>query len=373
MIFLKKNVKTVLIYLLLIAVIALISIYSVQQSLASYLEIIGDDLGLTVDPEDENLFTLENIHPGYNDTSIVMVRNEGNNPFSLEIDAELEGDDALISTLNIKIFDADQSYYEGPFEGISLIDMGFIAAGIEKELSFEITLPTDAGNETQNTSLIARWTFSASTEDPVIVDPTDPVIVDPPLPPEDFPAPPTDLPVIATPDPVDIEETLPDDDVAVVTPDTPEEVADVDPDEVLVDPEEPQIIPWYEDIIRSRFFWPILLLLIIPLLAWFILARHVLVLVTDHQGREKILAIKLARHKNLVWTVNVKRQIDKYLPYHGELIIDFKGFAMKDKNKSVRLEDTVLGTGSTRYARLLQSLMVKWSDSISRGNSRQAG
>lgn len=145
--------------------------------------------------------------------------------------------------------------------------------------------------------------------------------------------------------------------------------------ELVVEPEAPQtalqeteVLPegaLTEPVAESKkvAWWPLLLLLI-PGLIWFLLARLVLVRVPGEDGEYETVARKLARRKEKRWYVDVEEQLEEYLVKHGEVMVDFRGGLIKEADKAVYAKDAVLGAGEVRYALIGRSRFVTWVEDL---------
>ncbi len=199
-------------------------------------------------------------------------------------------------------------------------------------------------------------------EDP---EPEDPETEDPE--PED---PETDDPeIVLTGAPVVPVEPVEPDEGAEET-EAPVEEAETDEEEVVVALEAPQVTPVETGApvvteVSSVNLWNLLyLLIIVPVLLWFLLARLVLVRVPGKDGEYETVARKLARRKEKRWFVNVEKELDKHLQKYTEVLIDFRGGLIKEADKAVYSGETVLGKGEVRYALVNRSRSVTWIEKL---------
>jgi hypothetical protein len=173
-------------------------------------------------------------------------------------------------------------------------------------------------------------------------------------------------------DPVDLEFTP----VALLTLPEEEEtiaallplIAAVDvvqlPEVVQVQPEIPEVVPEVAvSAVRVFSWWPLLLLLI-PAIIWFMLARLVLVRIPGKDEEYKTVARKLARRSNKRWFVEIEKELGKYLAKHGEVMVDFRGGLIKEANKAVYSGDNLLSAGETRYAIINKQRFTSWVDEL---------
>jgi hypothetical protein len=141
-------------------------------------------------------------------------------------------------------------------------------------------------------------------------------------------------------------------------------------EEVFVAAEPPQVNPVESGApvvteVSAVNLWNLLyLLLLVPVLLWFLLARLVLVRVPGKDGEYETVARKLASRKEKRWFVNVEKELDKHLQKHAEVLIDFRGGLIKEADKAVYSGETVLGKGDIRYALVNRSRSVTWVEKL---------
>ena len=362
-------------YLLLIGLTGLVGAYTMGQSLGSpNLEIIGNT-GLSVQDEDEieDFFNFSNMYPGKTKTAELTVTNDNEQePFSFEVALDSSGDDKLIDALTIKISDSEQTYYDDkPVAELGELEIGQIQPGESKVLTFALTLQTEHGNETQNKTANMQWTFIGSGalgeetgedtgDDTDVTTPgaADPATADPD-------------PGLTDPDATDPDtlEVTPEDPFAVPLADAPEpapaEAADIPAEEtVVVDPEAPEVAMPEEAEVLGVNYWPLLLLLLLPLLLWLLWSSRVLVMVPGRNGGYEVVARKIARPKEKQWHLNISRQLERYAAKHGYVIVDFRGRFLKDAGKVLYADKGALGSGRMRYALIGSERMVSWFDNL---------
>ncbi len=410
---LKKNNLLVisLLYLLVIGATGLVSAYYMQQSLGAPVRVIGNE-ALSVSPENTKLFEFVNMCPGKAETTKVVVENKGTLPFALDLMLQVRdhSDAELLRSLNLLIVDSESGYhyYNGKLMDMDSESLGDIAPETEKELLFEVAFMSGEGIVTQSQSVDMQWTFTGSgaladTGDPGIgdpgeaADPGDPgddTLFDPGDAPGDAAgdtAPAADAatadPADTDPDPAeaDLAEVDPEDplvvplaDAPVVTPveDDPAPPAlEVAPPEetIVVDPEAPEVaLP--EDVKAEEVnYWPLLLLLLIPLLLWLLWSSRVLVMVPDREGGYEVVARKIARPKEKKWHVNIQRQLDRYLAKHGYVIVDFRGRFLRNAGKVIYAKKVALGSGEMRYGLIGRKRLISWSDKLHKRSKREVG
>jgi hypothetical protein len=367
---LKKFSVLIISYLSVLALVGVVSIYSVGQSMASTLEIVGSDQGLSVIPADASVFNIENIYPGKTETSKITIRNDGSDPFNLVIDLTSSGHAELIDVLSVKISDPGKVYYDGLLANAILIDIGEIAAGVSQVLNLAVTMSPDAGNETQNKSFSTTWAFNAVSlgTDPGDEDPATPVT---PVTTDDTPFDPFDL-FPDTPAETAADVPVPAELVTAAVAEVPgEQTVVTTPEQTQVQPEEPQVVPLVEDSIA--LYWPFFLLLLVPLLIWFVAGSSVVVLVPDGNGKYKTVALRLAGRRDKQWFVNVEKLLGKYLERHGKVIVDFRGAFVRDAKTSVYAGEKKLGSSEMRYAIINERRLASWADNLKQQVSRIAG
>ncbi len=164
-----------LVFLLTLSIVLSPGILLAEESLANPLEVVGGEEGLSVTPADASLFEINNMYPGKEVQTYVVVKNDGDAGFNVSIHTEkADGDDLLLEGLQVKIYDADTTYWQGPLGQIAGLEIPSVEPGEEKRIDITITLPYEAGNEYQRKALSAKWVFTASTEGEVIITPDDP-------------------------------------------------------------------------------------------------------------------------------------------------------------------------------------------------------
>jgi hypothetical protein len=363
---LKKYSLLIISYLLILAVVGAVSMFSMGQSMASTLEIVGSDQGLSVIPANASVFNIDNIYPGKTEASQVTVRNDGSDPFTLVIDLTSTGDAVLLNVLSVKVSTVNKVYYNGPMAGSGSIDIGEIAVNESLLLDVAVTMSADAGNETQNKSFNTTWAFNA-----VSLGSAGPGDEDNPAPPVTIDDTPFDLfPEI--PAEIAAEEPVPAEIVTAVVAEVPgEQTVVTTPEEAQVQPEQPQIVPLIEDI--ATFYWPLLFLLLLPLLIWLVAGSSVFILVPDENGKYKTVALRLAGRRDKHWFVNVEKPLDKYLESHGKVIVDFRGPFVRDSKTSVYVGEKRLGSSEMRYAIINERRLASWTDHLKQQVSRIAG
>jgi hypothetical protein len=361
----KKFFTITLLYLMVIGTAGLISAYSVQESMA--VTVIGNE-GLSVDPVDAMVFDIKNMYPGKEVSSEITIRNDGAEPFSLDIRLDVNGGGAeLIRSLKITITDqgADPQtdyYYSGMISDMGTRAFGDIPANSSKILDFTLDFLPGEGNATQNQTADMSWTFAAAGTSSGDSDPVNLINFDfPVIPNEEITPPENPLvePVLL------IAEVVPDDVPPAIGPPI---------EEATILPEAPQVDPLSEQALSILSYWPyLLLLLLIPILLFFMLARQVLVMVPGTKSGYNIVARKFAWRKDKRWYVNIEKQLEKHLAKHGLVVVDFRGGLLKGASKMILAGETMLGASGLRYALIGSHRMVTWVSDLKRQVSSQVG
>lgn len=367
-------------YLLIIAVSGLISAYSVDRSMASPVIITGEE-GLSVSPDDARLFEIENMYPGREDTTEVVVENEGDEYFALSLDLDFEGDQVMAEALEVVISSGDDEYYKGAAGEIEeQEEILFVEPEGKETLYFTLELQTGFGNRTQGKSADFTWTFAADAEESEadIVEPVAPADPDPdPFEPLVDPDP------VAEADPLEalVDEPGEPAEEVVVTPEEPDVVMVEEPDvepfepavpaEEVVEPEVPEVTPLEDEVAAAFNYW-LLLLLLIPLLLLFLLACQVVVMVPDSRGNFKVVARRIARRKNGKWHANIEKQLDRHLARQAYVVTDFRGWMIRRSEKELYSGTKVIGTSMLRYATIGRGRLASWSDALQDKESRSA-
>ncbi|HHX77710.1 MAG TPA: hypothetical protein GX697_05110 [Firmicutes bacterium] len=171
----KKGCLKGLVFLLTLGFAFFPGLAPAEGAPAYSLEIVGGEESLSVTPADASLFEINNMYPGKEIHTHVVVKNDGDAGFDITIDVEKNhGDDLLLEGLQVKIYDADNIYWQGSLGQITGLEIPSVEPGEEKRIDITITLPSDAGNEYQRKSLSVKWLFTASTEGEIIIPPDDP-------------------------------------------------------------------------------------------------------------------------------------------------------------------------------------------------------
>ncbi len=173
------------------------------------------------------------------------------------------------------------------------------------------------------------------------------------------------------------DEPLPDDDVGTDLDQRPllvleEDMGERPGEEIVVSPEDPGAAA-REAGIELYNYWPFLLMLLIPLLWWFLYATSIHVLVPGKDGKYEIVGRKLGRWKDKKWHVNIQRQLNKYLDKHGVVVVDFRGGLLKNADKAVYSSKSNLGAGSKRFAVINDRKMIGWFNNLQGKANRMAG
>lgn len=147
----------------LIVAVGIVLIKGSGWTFASNLEVIGDDMGLTVAPANTPLFTERNMAPGDKSSARLTVINEGQHDFSFTLSAEKEsGDDSIYDALWIDVTGKDSTeYYSGPLGGLSDVDITRLGQGEDEELTLTVTFNQSAGNPLQGAAASVKFIFAA--------------------------------------------------------------------------------------------------------------------------------------------------------------------------------------------------------------------
>lgn len=226
-------------------VMGTLGVFGINTIYAEDLELIGNDLGLVVEPSSTRLFNLTNLNPGDTEVATVNIKNQYSLPFDLSMRAERtspmpeEGDVDLFKQLIITVYLDGVEIYSGPMIdfAISNIALGNFDPGAEIELSAEVHLPgPETGNEFQGKNVDVKWIFIAESEEEPETPGPDPVTPDP------DPGTPFEPPVIPfTPaTPVVPEEEVIDEDI-------PEDIPEVEEPDEEIDEEIPEDLPEVEE------------------------------------------------------------------------------------------------------------------------------
>ncbi|MCR3956300.1 MAG: hypothetical protein NUK57_08360 [Gudongella sp.] len=144
--------------------------FGINPSYAENLKIIGNNIGLEVDPSGTSLFNLTNMNPGDTNEAKIDIYNSLEYRFQLFMRTERvskapsQGEADLFKQMVLTIqYDGDE-IYNGPMADFaqSNISLGFLHPGDHRELKAIVYLPgAETGNEFQGTSVEVRWVFIA--------------------------------------------------------------------------------------------------------------------------------------------------------------------------------------------------------------------
>ena len=144
--------------------------FGINPSYADNLKVIGNNIGLQVDPSGTKLFQLINMNPGDTNEAEVHISNTLEYKFELFMRTERIGPQPgigeadlfrqMILTID---YDGDE-IYKGPMADFaqSNTSLGDLLPGDNKELKATVHLPgAETGNEFQGTRVEVRWVFLA--------------------------------------------------------------------------------------------------------------------------------------------------------------------------------------------------------------------
>ncbi|WP_422485129.1 hypothetical protein [Gudongella sp. DL1XJH-153] len=144
--------------------------FGINPSYAENLKIIGNNIGLEVDPSGTSLFNLTNMNPGDTNEAKIDIYNSLEYRFQLFMRTERvskapsQGEADLFKQMVLTIqYDGDE-IYNGSMADFaqSNISLGFLYPGDDKELKATVYLPgAETGNEFQGKSVEVRWVFIA--------------------------------------------------------------------------------------------------------------------------------------------------------------------------------------------------------------------
>lgn len=227
-------------------ILGVFTAFGSNPSYADNLEVIGNELGLEVTPENTKLFDLTNLNPGDTMEQKIDIKNNYTDPFEIFMRTERmspqpeEGEADLFEQLQLTIYLDNVQIYTGPMKDYakSNISLGDLNQNDEKELRAVVHLPgPETGNEFQGKSVEAKWIFIAQAEPSEPEEPDEPsggggggstVIITPTEPEEPD-------------DEEEIDEEVPED--VPEEPEEPEEPSEPEDEEEEIDEEIPQDKP----------------------------------------------------------------------------------------------------------------------------------
>ncbi len=167
----KRLFSKLMIFLGVFALImGTITTFGINLSYAANLEVIGNDIGLEVQPSGRKLFNLTNMNPGDTNEAVVNINNTNECKFELFIRTErmtqkpAENEADLFKQMVLTIYYAEEMIYYGSMEDFaqSNISLGFLEPGDAQELRAIVHLPgPETGNEFQGKSVLVKWIFMA--------------------------------------------------------------------------------------------------------------------------------------------------------------------------------------------------------------------
>lgn len=122
-------------------------------------------LGFNDNTVADGFINANNLAPGDSTNAFLDIRNEGDFDFKYKVSAAMSnGDINLFNKLKLTINNGTVNLYDGP---LNLLDqqIGIISPEGTQRLYFTVTLPTDSGNQYQNTTCIAQIKFNATQVD----------------------------------------------------------------------------------------------------------------------------------------------------------------------------------------------------------------
>lgn len=154
--------------------------FNVKNVYAADLVLRGDTVGLSITPENEDLFDVNNMLPGESVKSSIQISNTDNFPFTLSVEIvggliELDlGEKDMLDMLDIDVSMGGAVIASFPVKGGDYT-IGRFIPGQTASLEVEITFNKEADNDYQGKSAKLQWIFTAVSEYTELV-------VTPPLP-----------------------------------------------------------------------------------------------------------------------------------------------------------------------------------------------
>lgn len=144
---------------------------------ASNLELLGNNKGLNVSPENTNLFDISNMNPGQTVSSKITIKNDYAQAFELFLKAErigeepLQGEPDLYKQIQLEVTFRGKVIFNGAMIDFAnsgnSISLGTFSQGEVQEIVANAYLPgAETGNEFQGKNLKTKWTFIATSTEP---------------------------------------------------------------------------------------------------------------------------------------------------------------------------------------------------------------
>ncbi|MCR3921326.1 MAG: hypothetical protein NUK65_02275 [Firmicutes bacterium] len=164
----RKTISSIAIILGIMLIISSIAMMA-EPGVVFALELVGDELGLRIEPSDTALFNVRNMNPGDTMQASMTIRNVANGPFTAFVSMAktdgTTGEGDLYHQLVMTIAHQGVEMYKGPMSGFSQYRLGEIEADKDQVLDFTVHLPgPETGNEYQGSTLAVKLVFTATQE-----------------------------------------------------------------------------------------------------------------------------------------------------------------------------------------------------------------
>jgi len=149
------------------------------EAVTTDLELVGDALGLVLEPPGGQLFDLGNMNPGDTRTAKITIENNYTDWYDLWMqarDATAE-EPSLFEVMKLTVLYRGELLYSGPVQDFAAgrLHLGRFRPGESGEMVLTVHLyGPGAGNEYQGKSAGVKWIFTAQASKEIIIDPEDP-------------------------------------------------------------------------------------------------------------------------------------------------------------------------------------------------------
>ncbi|HZK24345.1 MAG TPA: hypothetical protein VFC74_03035 [Oscillospiraceae bacterium] len=160
-----SSVAMILGILLIISSLAMMA----KPGVVFALELVGDELGLRLEPSNTALFDVKNMNPGDTKQAGLSICNGGKCPFTAYLSmvkvSGTRGKGDLYPQLEMTVTYLDEEIYHGPVSGFQQYKLGQLQPNDNQPLDFTVHLPgPTTGNEYQGSTLGVKLVFTATQE-----------------------------------------------------------------------------------------------------------------------------------------------------------------------------------------------------------------
>jgi hypothetical protein len=164
----RKTISSLAIILGVLLIVSSLNMMT-KPGVVFALELVGDEMGLRLEPSNTALFAVKNMNPGDTQEAGLTISNEGKCPFTADMSlAKISGTDGagdLYPQLQLTVTSLGEEIYHGPLSGFQQYNLGQLQPNTNQTLEFSVHLPgPTTGNEFQGSTLAVQMVFTASQE-----------------------------------------------------------------------------------------------------------------------------------------------------------------------------------------------------------------